>query len=97
MQLSVKSPKHIKGWAQCFFLNSSKTALRLWKLATNINALPACIKPSELNLAWDNIDRLEETLTGKGTYASTGQGLWTRSFAELNSHVLKRRTEISQC
>lgn len=52
-------------------LEENDTALCLWKLATSINqrvALLASIKPYIFtNLAWDNIDRLEETLTGKGT------------------------------
>ena len=52
-------------------LEENETALCLQKLAASLNqkvALPACIKPHVFtNLAWDNIDRLEETLTGKGT------------------------------
>ena len=52
-------------------LEENDTALCLQKLATGLNhrvALPASIKPYVFtNLAWDNIDRLEETLTGKGT------------------------------
>ena len=52
-------------------LEDNDTALCLQKLATGLNhrvALPASIKPYVFtNLAWDNIDRLEETLTGKGT------------------------------
>ena len=52
-------------------LEENETALCLQKLAASVNqkvALPACIKPYVFtNLAWDNIDRLEETLTGKGT------------------------------
>ena len=52
-------------------LDENDTALCLQKLATGLNhrvALPASIKPYVFtNLAWDNIDRLEETLTGKGT------------------------------
>lgn len=52
-------------------LEENDTALCLQKLATGFNqrvALPASIKPHVFtNLAWDNIDRLEETLTGKGT------------------------------
>ena len=47
------------------------TALCLQKLAATTNqqvVLPADIKPYVFtNLAWDNIDRLEETLTGMGT------------------------------
>ena len=52
-------------------LDENDTALCLQKLVTGLNhrvALPASIKPYVFtNLAWDNIDRLEETLTGKGT------------------------------
>ena len=52
-------------------LEENDTALCLQKLATALNhrvALPASIKPYVFtNLAWDNIHRLEETLTGKGT------------------------------
>ena len=52
-------------------LEENDTALCLQKLATGLNhrvALPASIKPYVFtNLAWDNIDRLEEILTGKGT------------------------------
>ena len=52
-------------------LEESNTAQCLQKLATASNqrvVLPASIKPHVFtNLAWDNIDRLEETLTGKGT------------------------------
>ena len=52
-------------------LEENETALCLQKLAAASNqrvVLPACIKHHVFtNLAWDNIDRLEETLTGKGT------------------------------
>ena len=52
-------------------LEENDTALCLQKLATGLNhrvALPASIKPYVFtNLAWESIDRLEETLTGKGT------------------------------
>ena len=52
-------------------LEENDTALYLQKMAASFNqrvALPASIKPYVFtNLAWDNIDRLEETLTGKGT------------------------------
>ncbi|KAK7143952.1 hypothetical protein R3I93_014956 [Phoxinus phoxinus] len=52
-------------------LEENNIALCLQKLATASNqrvVLPASIKPHVFtNLAWDNIDRLEETLTGKGT------------------------------
>ena len=52
-------------------LEENDTALCLQKLATGLNhrvALPSSIKPYVFTtLAWDNIDRLEETLTGKGT------------------------------
>ena len=47
------------------------TALCLQKLAASMNhqvILPAAIKPHVFtNLAWDNIERIEETLSGKGT------------------------------
>ena len=52
-------------------LEENDTALCLQKLAASFNhqvVLPASIKPHVFtNLAWDNIDRLEETLNGKGT------------------------------
>lgn len=52
-------------------LEENDTALCLQKLAAACYqrvVLPASIKPHVFtNLAWDNIDRLEETLTGKGT------------------------------
>lgn len=52
-------------------LEENDTALCLQKLAASNNqkvALPASVKPYIFtNLAWDNIDRLEETLTGRGT------------------------------
>jgi len=52
-------------------LEENDTALCLQKLAVSLNqrvALPRTIKPSVFtNLAWDNIDRIEETLTGEGT------------------------------
>ncbi len=52
-------------------LEKNDTALCLQKLAASNNqtvALPADINPYVFtNLASDNIDRLEETLTGKGT------------------------------
>lgn len=52
-------------------LEENDTALCLQKMASNLNQspiLPEAIKPNVFtNLAWDNIDRLEETLTGEGT------------------------------
>ena len=52
-------------------LEENDTALCLQKLASGLDkkvSLPASIKPHVFtNLAWDNIDRIEETLTGKGT------------------------------
>ena len=52
-------------------LEENDTALCLEKLAASLNervVLPASIRPHLFtNLAWDDIDRLEETLTGKGT------------------------------
>ena len=67
-------------------LEENDTALCLQKLATGLNhrvALPSSIKPYVFTtLAWDNIDRLEETLTGKGTSHSVNgiavpsQNLW---------------------
>ena len=51
-------------------LEKNDTALCLQKMAANLNqklVLPGTIQPNMFpNLAWDNIDRLEETLTGKG-------------------------------
>ncbi len=52
-------------------LEENDTALCLQQLATDLNhrvALPCSIKPHAFtSLPWDNIDRLEETLTGKDT------------------------------
>ena len=52
-------------------LEKNDTALCLQKMAANLNqklVLPGTIQPNMFpNLAWDNIDRLEETLTGEGT------------------------------
>ena len=52
-------------------LEENDTALCLQKLAANLNQqtlIPTSIQPYTFtNLAWDNIDRLEETLSGKGT------------------------------
>ena len=52
-------------------LEENDTALWLKKLATGLNErvlLPPTVKPNVLtNLAWDNIDSLEETLSEKGT------------------------------
>ena len=52
-------------------LEENDTALCLEKLASSLDenvSLPASIKPHVFtNLAWDNIDRIEETLSGKGT------------------------------
>ena len=52
-------------------LENNDTALCLQKMAANLNqklVLPGTFHPNVFpNLAWDNIDRLEETLTGKGT------------------------------
>jgi hypothetical protein len=49
-------------------VEENDTALCLQKLASNQSIIPANIHPHVFtNLAWDNIDRLEETLTGKGT------------------------------
>ena len=51
-------------------LEENDTALCLQKLAAGNQglALPSSIKPYVFTtLAWDNIDRLEETLTGKGS------------------------------
>ena len=52
-------------------LEENDTALCLQKLAagpTQRVVIPVSIHPNVfVNLAWDNIDRLEETLTGKGT------------------------------
>ena len=52
-------------------LEQNDTALCLQKLAADLNQtliLPGTIQPNVFpNLAWDSIDRLEETLTGEGT------------------------------
>ena len=52
-------------------LEENDTALCLQKLASGLDekvSLPASIKPQVFtNLAWDNINRIEETLSGKGT------------------------------
>lgn len=52
-------------------MEENDTALCLQKLAQGLNervVLPSSIKPNVFtNLAWDNIDRLEETLSGHGT------------------------------
>ena len=52
-------------------LEENDTALCLQILAANLNQttiLPGAIQPNAFtNLPWDNIDRLEETLTGGGT------------------------------
>ncbi len=52
-------------------MEENDTALCLQKLAATENQkiiLPVNIQPHVFtNIAWDNIDRLEETLTGKGT------------------------------
>ena len=52
-------------------LEENDTALCLEKMADNLNQaaiLPTTVQPNVFtNLAWDNIDRLEETLTGEGT------------------------------
>lgn len=56
-------------------LEENDTALCLQKLAAGCNhrvVLLASIKPCVFtSLAWDNIDRLEETLTGKFTFTSS--------------------------
>ncbi|XP_076121490.1 uncharacterized protein LOC143102032 [Alosa pseudoharengus] len=66
-----KKPTHTNTELSYSQLEENNTALCLQKLATASNqrvVLPASIKPHVFtNLAWDNIDRLEETLTGKGT------------------------------
>ena len=52
-------------------IEENDTALCLQKLAASMNhqvILPAAIEPHVFtNLAWDNIDRVEEKLSGKGT------------------------------
>ena len=52
-------------------LENNDTALCLQKMAANLNqklVLPGTIQLNVFpTLAWDNIDRLEEILTGKGT------------------------------
>ena len=52
-------------------LEKNDTALCLQKMAASLNqkvVLPGTIQPNVFpNLAWDNIDRLEETLTEEET------------------------------
>ena len=52
-------------------LEENDTALCLEKMAATINEsaiLPDTIRPNVFTkLAWDNVNRLEETLTGGGT------------------------------
>ena len=52
-------------------LEENDTALCIEKIASNLNQSPIIPKAIQANLftnlAWDNIDRLEETLTGEGT------------------------------
>jgi hypothetical protein len=52
-------------------LEENDTALSLENMASNLNQSPIIPRATQpnlfTNLAWDNIDRLEETLTGKGT------------------------------
>ena len=52
-------------------LEENDTSLCLQKLTANLNQqalIPRSIQPYTFTkLAWDNIDRLEETLSGKGT------------------------------
>ena len=65
---TLNSLEHGVSYSQ---LDENDTALCLQKLATDFNhrvALPCSIKPNVFtSLAWDNADRLEETLTRKGT------------------------------
>ena len=46
-------------------LKKHDTTLCLQKMAANLNQ--KVVLPGFPNLAWESIDRLEETLTGKGT------------------------------
>ena len=52
-------------------LGENDTALCIEKIASNLNQSPIIPKVIQANLftnlAWDDIDRLEETLTGEGT------------------------------
>lgn len=66
-------------------LEENDTALCLQKLAANVNQmtiLPETSRPNVFtNLAWDNIDRLEETLTGGGTtHRVNGIGVQSKVF-----------------
>jgi len=61
-------------------LEKNDTALCLQKMPANLNqmvVLPGTYQPNVFaNLAWDNIDRSEETLAGEGTtYRVTGIAL----------------------
>ncbi len=64
------------------YLEKNDTALCLQKLAASQNqraVLPACIKPYvATTLAWDNIDRLEETLSRLCKWDSLStKGIWS--------------------
>ena len=83
-------------------LEENDTALCLQKLTTSLKqrvALPAPIKLYVLiNLGWDNIDELEETLTGKGTShwvngIAVQANIYGPCLPALNLHVLKRRSK----
>ena len=87
-------------------LEENDTALCLQKLAANLNQttiLPGTIQPNVFtNLAWDNIDRLEETLTGKGTtHRVNGIAVQPRVFgphpppAELPPILKRKQRSIS--
>ena len=84
-------------------LEENETALRLQKLATESQlkvTLPTSIKPHVFtNLAWDNIDRLKETLTGKGVNGIAVQAKVYGPFlpkAEL-PYIEKKRKQRSVC
>ncbi|KAK3738575.1 hypothetical protein QZH41_001183 [Actinostola sp. cb2023] len=87
-------------------LEENDTALCFQKLAANLNQttiLPGTIQPNVFtNLAWDNIDRLEETLTGKGTtHRVNGIAVQPRVFgphpppAELPPILKRKQRSIS--
>lgn len=83
-------------------LEENDTALCLQKLAASLNktvVLPASIKPHVFtNLAWDNIDRLEETLTGKGmSHRVNGMAVQAKVYGpHLPSSELPRIEKLKQ-
>jgi len=60
--------------------------------------LPSTVKPNVFtNLAWDNIDRLEETLSGQGTsHRVNGIAIQPRGFGPDPPHVEFPRIDNSK-